>query len=93
MHRVTHVDIRDGYCLDLTFADGTRGPVDLSDLVGRGVFAVWNDRTAFANVCIGEGGELLWGDALDLCPDSLYLRVTGKRPKGICRLLPIEPLS
>jgi hypothetical protein len=31
------------YRLQLRFADGTRGEVDLADLAGVGVFAAWND--------------------------------------------------
>jgi hypothetical protein len=26
---------------------------------------------------------LIWGEELDLCPDSLYLQVTGKTPEDI----------
>lgn len=32
---------------------------------------------------IGPSGELTWGGRVDLCPDSLYLRVTGKKAKDI----------
>lgn len=28
-------------------------------------------------------GELVWGNDLDLCPDSLYLRLTGKKPEEV----------
>ena len=30
---------------------------------------------------VGETGELIWPNDLDLCPDALYLRVTGKKPE------------
>ena len=83
MRKITDVRALDGYRLDLTFKDGTRGTVDVSDLAGRGVFALWNDYDEFRKVKIGDTGELIWSDRIDLCPDSLYLRVTGKKPEDI----------
>ncbi len=83
MRRVSKVQVLQGYRLDLTFDDGVRGVVDLSDLVGKGVFACWQDPRVFEQVRIGSAGELLWGDHVDLCPDSLYLKATGKRPEDL----------
>jgi len=83
MYRITHVKALENYRLDLTFSDGTRGTVDLSDLAGSGVFSIWSDYHEFRRVKIGDTGELIWRDQIDLCPDSLYLRVTGKRPEEI----------
>jgi hypothetical protein len=78
MKRIAGVIVLADYLLDITFTDGTRGTVDLSDLAGSGVFALWNDYTEFRKVRIGDTGELIWSDQVDLCPDSLYLRMTGK---------------
>ena len=89
--RVTGVSVLSQYRLDLTFDDGTRGTVDLSDLVGKGVFSLWQDHDAFANVRIGTSGELMWRDQVDLCPDALYLKVTGKRPEDLFPALRREP--
>ena len=83
MRKISKVKILTGYSLDLTFDDGTSGTVDLSDLAGKGVFVLWRDRHVFENVQIGPSGELSWGDRIDLCPDSLYLQVTGKKPEDI----------
>jgi hypothetical protein len=83
MNKIVSVGVLDGYRLDLTFEDGIRGVVDLHDLVGSGVFELWNDYAAFQKVRIGDGGELVWSDVVDLCPDSLYLRLTGKSPSDI----------
>lgn len=68
-----------GYRLRLVYADGITGDVDLSHLVGKGVFRLWSDPSAFASVAIGSGGEVRWSDDVDLCPDALYLEITGKR--------------
>jgi hypothetical protein len=91
MHRITAVKALEGFRLELTFDDGVCGTVDLSDLAGKGVFALWRDRSAFEKVRIGPSGELAWGDQIDLCPDSLYLRTTGKIPQDVFPSLRHEP--
>ena len=83
MRKIVKVEVLQDYRLEVTFDDGVRGVVDLSSLVGRGVFALWLDYGAFAAVRIGSSGELAWGDQIDLCPDSLYLKVTGKKPEDL----------
>ena len=83
MREIAKVKVLDGYRLELEFDDGVSGIVDLSDLVGKGVFALWWDRRAFEEVRVGSSGELAWGDQIDLCPDALYLKVTGKKPEDI----------
>jgi hypothetical protein len=92
MRKIAAFKVLDGFCLELTFDDGIRGTVDLSDLAGRGVFAFWSDRKAFENAHIGSSGELAWGDRIDLCPDSLYLRATGKSAQDLFPLLNREPI-
>lgn len=83
MPKISKVRVLHGYRLELEFDDGLRGTADLADLAGKGVFALWSNRQAFEQVRIGASGELIWSDRVDLCPDSLYLRVTGKRPEDI----------
>ncbi|MBT9136852.1 MAG: hypothetical protein DDT34_01938 [Firmicutes bacterium] len=83
MHKITDVKVLEDYRLYLAFADGRRGTVDLSHLVGKGVFALWDDYHAFREVQIGSSGELVWREGIDLCPDSLYLQATGQRPEDI----------
>jgi hypothetical protein len=91
MRKITHVEVLQAYRLELTFDDGTSGTVDLSDLAGKGVFACWNDRAAFAQVRVGSSGELVWGNQVDLCPDALYLKATGKKPEEVFPALRQEP--
>jgi len=83
MHRVTRVEVLENYRIDLSFADGTRGVVDLSDLAGHGVFAVWNDYAEFRKARVGDTGDLIWPGEIDLCPDALYLKTTGKKPEDV----------
>ena len=78
MFRIVKAEALEGYRLRLVYADGTEGVVDVSDLVGKGVFALWEDYEAFKKVEIGSSGELVWGDSVDLCPDALYIKITGK---------------
>lgn len=91
MRKITHVEVLQAYRLALTFDDDTAGTVDLSGLAGRGVFACWNDAAVFGRVRIGSSGELVWGDQVDLCPDALYLKVTGKQPEEVFPVLRQEP--
>ena len=83
MRKVLKAKSLPGYLLELEFDDGVSGIADLSDLAGKGVFALWNDREAFERVQIGFSGELIWDDQIDLCPDALYLKITGKTPQDI----------
>ena len=83
MFKLVELKVLQGYRLWLRFTDGVEGEVDLSDLAGRGVFEAWNDRHFFENVHIDESGAPVWGNNLDLCPDALYLRLTGKTPEEV----------
>ncbi len=91
MRQITHIEVLPAFRLALTFDDGTAGAVDLSYLAGKGVFACWNDPAVFGQVRIGSSGELLWGEHVDLCPDALYLKVTGQRPEEVFPALREEP--
>ena len=83
MKKISKVKTLPGYRLDLEFDDGVRGIVDVSENVGKGVFALWRDPLVFEQVSIGSSGELVWGERIDLCPDALYLKVTGKKPEDL----------
>lgn len=73
----------ENYRLWIAYSDGVEGVVDLSGYVGRGVFSLWKDYSAFCRVYIGPGGAIAWSDQIDLCPDALYLKITGKTPEDI----------
>ena len=92
MRKISKVKVLSDYRLELAFDDGVCGAVDLSDLVGKGVFDLWRDRHAFEQVRIGAFGELTWGDQIDLCPDALYLKATGKKPEDVFPALRREPV-
>ena len=74
----TKVEPRDGYSIWLCYSDGTSGEIDLSHLAGDGVFKIWNDRDCFEAVYITPYGAVTWGKGIELCPDALYMQLTGK---------------
>lgn len=78
MIRPTEVKARDGYRIWLRYSDGVTGEVDLSHLAGRGVFEAWGNRAFFERVRISEAAAIAWGEEIDLCPDALYMQLTGK---------------
>ena len=78
MIRPIEVQPRLGYRIWLRYSDGASGEVDLSHLAGRGVFKAWNDPACFETVHIGLSGSVAWGEEIELCPDDLYVRLTGK---------------
>ena len=89
--RVTKVKPIPGYRLDVEFDDGVCGIVDLSNFAGVGVFGAWLKPGFFEQVSITEDGALAWPGDLDLCPDALYMRVTGKTPQEVFPRLRRQP--
>lgn len=83
MVKLINATPQSGYKLHLKYDDGTIGVVDLSDLIGKGVFTALSDAAVFETVTIGEHGELRWTDNLDLCGDALYLQITGKSAEDL----------
>lgn len=78
--RPVEVKALPNYRLWVKYSDGVAGEVDLSHLVGKGVFALWNDYHAFEQARIGPGRQISWPEEIDLCPDAIYLQITGKKP-------------
>jgi hypothetical protein len=78
MKKAIEVRPLSGYRIWLKYDDGVTGEVDLSHLAGRGVFKIWADRKVFEAVHVDQSGAIAWSEDIDLCPDALYLRLTGK---------------
>jgi hypothetical protein len=73
MHKIVNARPLPGYRLSLRFDDGVEGEVELTELVGEGVFASWNDPAEFEKVFIDpESHTVAWPGGIDLCPESLY---------------------
>jgi len=78
MIRPVKIEPKDNYKIWLCYSDQTEGIVDLSYLVDHGVFKSLKDKDFFETVRITDAGSIAWGDDIELCPDSLYLKITGK---------------
>ena len=71
---VAEVKALSGYRLQVTFADGLQGEVNMSAFVrspAAGVFAALADPTRFAQAEVSLGA-VTWPDGLDLAPDAMY---------------------
>jgi len=83
MKKISSFRVLEDYQVWLRFDDGVEGMADLSALVGKGVFAAWRDYGFFRRAYVAAYGSLTWPGELDLCPDALWLQVTGKRPEDL----------
>ena len=73
MIRVTEVKALEPYRIWIKFDDGIEGTIDLSSLVGKGVFRVLTDPAEFARVRVDDATHTVsWPDGIDLCPDTLH---------------------
>ncbi|NCT67556.1 MAG: DUF2442 domain-containing protein [Rhodanobacteraceae bacterium] len=75
--RVMAVRPLPGYRLELRFADGAGGEVDMSALVtgaDAGVFAALHEPEVFEAVGIAHGA-VSWPNQIDLAPDSLHAAI------------------
>jgi len=91
MHKIKDFKVLPQYRIELTFDDGTIATVDLSYLVGKGLFSLWRNYSSFEQVRIGASGELVWNDQIDLCPDALFLKATGRKVEEVFPALRSEP--
>ncbi|MBI5214566.1 MAG: DUF2442 domain-containing protein [Ignavibacteriae bacterium] len=78
MPRPLQVRAMPNYYIWLAYDDGTQGEVNLSHLSGKGVFNAWQKEVDFQNVYIDkETDAIAWNETLELCPNSLYLKIKG----------------
>lgn len=93
MIEAVQVEPREGYRIWLRYSDGASGEMDLSDMAGRGVFEAWLDRTCFEGVHVSGHGSIAWGDDIELCPDALYMELTGKSAEELFPALADRPVD
>lgn len=67
------------YRIWLRYSDGVSGDIDLSDVAGMGMFRAWDTPGFFEKVYIAPHQAIAWNDVIELCPESLYLQLTGKK--------------
>lgn len=84
MVRIIKAEPLENYRMRLVFSDGAEGTVDLSGLVGKGVFKVWEDISFFNSVFIdNKTRSIAWDGGIDLCPEKLYAEATGVDPLAV----------
>lgn len=91
MIKISEVQPLADYKIWLKFSDGLSGEVNLSNLAGKGVFGYWDQYENFKNVTVVNGRWLAWSDEIDLDCDSLYLKLTGKKPEDLFPALKEDP--
>ncbi len=90
--RIVEISAQERFELFLRYDDGAVGVVDLSSLAGQGVFASWLEPGVFERVRLTEAGAPEWPGEVDLCPDALYLELTGKTAEDIFPTLRRKPV-
>jgi hypothetical protein len=82
-YAITAVSVAHHGVLDLTFADGLTGEVEVIQRMWGPVFTEARTSEGFAAVKVDpEIGTVVWPGGADLAPDTLYLRVkTGIWPE------------
>jgi hypothetical protein len=83
MLKVLEVRALPGHKIWVRYQDGVEGEVDLSQYVGKGVFSAWKDQAFFETVHVSPHGSIAWSDDVELCADSIYLELTGKKPEDL----------
>lgn len=85
--RVINVSVLPQHRLQIRMDDGTlgrgqpiaQGVVDLSKIVGHGLFESWQDDSYFAKVRIDQHtGALVWPNGIVLCPETLHEEITSQ---------------
>ena len=66
------------YIIWVKFSDQIEGKVDLSYLISKPVFKVWQNKDLFSKVYIdNETYAIAWNNEIELCPDNIYLKLKG----------------
>ena len=77
-HDVASAKHIEKYTLEITFADGQKGSVDLQSYAKKGgVFSQFSDLEYFKQFYINrELGVLCWPGGVDIAPETLYHQIT-----------------
>ena len=76
MIRPTFIKPFSDWKLEVIFKDGVKGVYDMSESIGKGVFAPLKDPAKFSQVHIGEFGQIAWSDEMEICSDTVYKELT-----------------
>ncbi len=77
--KIVDCKAKPNYRIWIRFNDGLEGEVDLSDLVGKGVFAAWNSIDFFNHVVVDPKTDTVtWENEIDLDPYVLREKLEKK---------------
>lgn len=93
MNRPVAIKAQRKYKIWIKYSDGIQGEIDLFEYAGQGIFSWWEENDNFMKVSLGPHGEVRWEDQIDLCPDALYMKLTGKTPEEIFPNLKKEEMN
>ncbi len=76
MWRIDKLKVLPEYRLEVEFADGVHGIVDLSQDLWGPMFEPLRDPDRFAEVTLDEFGAPCWPNGADVAPDAIYEDLT-----------------
>lgn len=76
MWRIVKLKALPGYRLEVEFADGVRGVVDMSNDLWGPAYEPLKDPVYFAQVSLDEFGAPVWPNGADAAPDAIYEDLT-----------------
>lgn len=75
---------RTNYRIWIRFDDGLEGEVDLSELVGQGIFEAWESVKFFNQVRVDlKTDTVAWGDEIDIDPYVLREKISTSRKEEV----------
>jgi hypothetical protein len=78
--KITDCKPKANYRVWIRFDDGLEGEVDLSDLVGKGIFEAWESIDFFNKVRVDPKTDTLtWDDEIDLDPYVLKEKILNQK--------------
>jgi len=84
MIRIAQAEAVGSLKVKLTFENGVVGTVDFAELAASPLFGSLKNDEFFKGVSIvRDGRALAWGKELEICADSLFLKITRKKAEDI----------
>lgn len=77
MEKIVSVNVVSSYKLEILFADGFKGIIDVSPFIGGGISDALKSPEYFTQVSINEFSGITWPNGYDFCPN--YLREIMKK--------------
>ena len=78
MMRITKIQARRDYVLDVMFEDGVHGEISLSDRLFGPMFEPLRDPAFFARASVDAFGAVCWPNGADIAPDAVYSKIVSK---------------